>query len=66
MPYDLFISYSRKDNINNRVTELKNQIEADYLEFTKKPLNCFFDQGEIKGIEYCRQRQKTDQFANIQ
>jgi hypothetical protein len=47
MPYDLFISYSRKDNVNNRVTELKNQIETDYLEFTKEPLNCFFDQEEI-------------------
>lgn len=51
MPFDLFISYSRKDNLNNRVTELKNQIEADYLEFTKEPLNCFFDQEEIKGMD---------------
>lgn len=38
MPYDLFISYSRRDNVNNRVTELKNQIETDYVEFTKVPL----------------------------
>lgn len=51
MPYDLFISYSRRDNVNNRVTELKNQIEADYLEFVKEPLNCFFDQEEIKGMD---------------
>jgi len=51
MPYDLFISYSRKDNVNNRVTELKNQIETDYLEFAKEPLNCFFDQEEIKGMD---------------
>jgi tetratricopeptide (TPR) repeat protein len=51
MPYDLFISYSRKDNANNRVTELKNQIETDYLEFAKEPLNCFFDQKEIKGMD---------------
>ena len=36
MPYDLFISYSRLDNVNNRVTELKEQIENDYLEFAKK------------------------------
>jgi tetratricopeptide (TPR) repeat protein len=51
MPYDLFISYSRCDNVNNRVTELKNQIETDYLEFAKEPLNCFFDQEEIKGMD---------------
>ena len=52
MPYDLFISYSRKDNLTNRVTELKSQIEADYLEFTKgEELNCFFDQEEIKGMD---------------
>lgn len=56
MPYDLFISYSRKDNVNNRVTELKNQIEADYLEFTKEELNCFFDQDEIKGMDDYQQR----------
>jgi tetratricopeptide (TPR) repeat protein len=51
MPYDLFISYSRKDNLTNRVTELKNHIETDYLEFAKEPLNCFFDQEEIKGMD---------------
>ena len=30
MPYDLFISYSRKDNRNHRITELKDRIAADY------------------------------------
>ena len=29
MPYDLFISYSRRDNKTHRVTELKAQIDAD-------------------------------------
>jgi len=47
MQYDHFISYFRKHIDNNRVTELKNQIESDYLEFAKEPLNCFFDQEEI-------------------
>ena len=56
MPYDLFIIYSRRDNVNNRVTELKNQIESDYLEFAKEPLNCFFDQDEIKGMENWQHR----------
>jgi hypothetical protein len=51
MPHDLFISYSRRDNANNRVTDLKTQIESDYLEFAKEPLNCFFDQEEIKRMD---------------
>ncbi len=29
MQYDLFISYSRKDNLTNRVTELKEKIETE-------------------------------------
>ncbi|MBE0640235.1 MAG: toll/interleukin-1 receptor domain-containing protein [Bacteroidales bacterium] len=56
MPYDLFISYSRNDNLNNRVTELKEQIEAEYLAFTSEELKCFFDHEEIKGMEDWRQR----------
>lgn len=38
MPYDLFISYSRKDNLTNRVTELKGKIEVEYHEFAKGEL----------------------------
>jgi tetratricopeptide (TPR) repeat protein len=51
MPYDLFISYSRKDNANNRVTELKERIEVEYLEYTKEELKCFFDKNEIAGMD---------------
>lgn len=36
MQYDLFISYSRKDNISCRVSELKERIEADYLAFANE------------------------------
>jgi len=42
MQYDLFSSYSRKDNLTNLVTELKERIEAEYLEFAKEELKCFF------------------------
>jgi len=56
MQYDLFISYSRKDNIINRVTELKEKIEIEYLEFTKEELKCFFDKEEIKGMDDWKQR----------
>ncbi len=51
MPYDLFISYSRKDKVNNRVTELKEQIETDYLEFAKEELNCYLEKDEICKIK---------------
>ena len=56
MDYDLFISYSRKDNLTNRVTELKTKIEADYLAFVNEELRCFFDMDEIKGMEDWRLR----------
>jgi hypothetical protein len=56
MQYDLFLSYSRKDNLTNRVTELKDKIEADYLEFAEEELKCFFDKDEIKGMEDWKQR----------
>jgi len=50
MPYDLFISYSRRDNQQSRITELKEQIEADYREFSGEELNCFFDVSEINAM----------------
>lgn len=56
MQYDLFISYSRKDNLTDRVTELKEKIEADYLIFANEELKCFFDKDEIKGMEEWKHR----------
>ncbi len=47
MPYDVFISYSRKDNQNHRITELKDRIAADYLAFSDEQLRCFFDLDDI-------------------
>ena len=52
MPYDIFISYARADNKNGRVTELKEQIEAEYQALTGEKLNCFFDTEDIKGMDY--------------
>ncbi|MCX6249886.1 MAG: hypothetical protein NTX61_03955 [Bacteroidetes bacterium] len=45
MPYDLFISYSQKDNSTGRVTELKERIEAGYLDFAKVELVNNVNQG---------------------
>src|SRR5271170_1395648 len=56
MPFDLFISYSRKDNELGRITELKAQVEADYLNFSGEPLKCFFDVTEIGSMDDWRQR----------
>jgi len=43
MPYDLFISYSRRDNQQGRVTQLVQRIEADFAAFAGRPLMPFFD-----------------------
>lgn len=56
MSYDLFISYSRKDNSKKRVSQLKRKIEADYLKFSGEKLRCFFDTEEIKSMDDWRHR----------
>ena len=57
MPYDLFISYSRFDNRDGRITDLKVQIETDYRAFKpRRDLVCFFDTEEIKGMDDWRHR----------
>lgn len=56
MKYDLFISYSREDNLTGRITELKNEIEREYFNFAREELKCFFDKHEIKGMDDWRQR----------
>jgi hypothetical protein len=33
MPYDLFISYSRRDNAQGRITELVERIKQDFVSF---------------------------------
>ena len=56
MPYDLFISYSRKDNETGRVTELKAHIDDDYRIHTGEDLHCFFDLTEINAMDDWRNR----------
>ena len=56
MDYDIFISYARQDNQQGRVTELKQQLEADYRAFTGTELRCFFDLEDIKGMDDWRHR----------
>jgi tetratricopeptide (TPR) repeat protein len=54
--YDLFISYSRQDNLRGRITELKERIEADYRDFAHEDLRCFFDLTEIATMDDWRHR----------
>ncbi len=56
MPYDLFISYSHRDDQRGRVRALKEQIEADYRSFAKEDLRCFFDTEDIATMDDWRHR----------
>lgn len=51
MPYDLFISYSRRDNQQGRITQLVERIEVDFAEFAGRSLVPFFDANEIHGMD---------------
>ena len=50
MPYDLFISYSRRDNQRGQVTALKAQIETSFRAFAGRDLRVFFDTHEIAAL----------------
>jgi hypothetical protein len=56
MPYDLFISYSRRDNERGRITQLVDRIKADFASFADRELVPFFDQQEIYGMQDWKQR----------
>jgi len=56
MPYDLFISYSRRDNAHDRITQLVQRIQADFADFAHRDLRPFFDRDEIHGMQDWRQR----------
>jgi hypothetical protein len=50
MPYELLISYSRRDNTDQRVTELVERIAAG-LQFSGEELSYFFDKNDIHGMD---------------
>jgi hypothetical protein len=56
MPYDLFISYSRRDNEQGRITQLVARIQQDFAAFAGRGLVPFFDQHEINAMEDWRQK----------
>lgn len=63
MNYELFISYSRKDNTPRQpedtrgwVTALRDEILADHRRFSTEPLRIFFDSSEIRDMDDWRHR----------
>ena len=56
MSYDLFVSYSRRDDKRGQVRALKEQIEADYRDFAGEELRCFFDLEDIASMDDWRHR----------
>jgi tetratricopeptide (TPR) repeat protein len=56
MSFDLFVSYSRQDNQQGRVTKLVECIKAEFEVFAGRPLQPFFDCDHILGMEDWRYR----------
>ena len=56
MSYDLFISYSRRDNDQGQVTQLRAQIESSFRAFAGRQIRFFFDTQEIQGMDDWRQK----------
>jgi hypothetical protein len=56
MPYDLFISYCRRDNDQGQVAQLKAQIESSFHAFAGREIRFFFDTHEIQGMDDWRQK----------
>ena len=61
-PFDLFISYARKDNkpVNDNapgwVSALHDEILRDQATYSTETLRCFFDTRDIRGMDDWRQR----------
>jgi hypothetical protein len=56
MPYDLFISYSRRDNDQIRINQFVERIGRDFESIVSRPLRPFFDLTEIQGMDDWRHR----------
>jgi tetratricopeptide (TPR) repeat protein len=58
VPYDLFISYSRRDNGqgDGRITQFVDRLCEDFAAYAGRPLVPFFDGTEIHGMDDWRDR----------
>ena len=56
-PFDLFVSYSRRDNQRGRISDLRALLKERYRDLTRgDELRIFFDEEEIKGMDDWRHR----------
>jgi tetratricopeptide (TPR) repeat protein len=56
MQYDIFVSYSRKDNSKGLISEIVKNLKSDFKIFAGRELNPFFDISEINGMEDWRHK----------
>jgi len=56
MPYDLFISYSRRDNESGQVAALASEIMTAFRTFAGREGSVFLDTHEIQGMDDWRQK----------
>src|SRR4051812_15160241 len=58
MPYDLFISYSRRDNGqgDGRITQFVDRIGRNFADLAGRELQVFFDRSAIVGMEDWRHK----------
>src|SRR5215213_3578415 len=50
MPYDLFISYARRDNADKQVRELRDTISHDFHKSVGRNFDVFFDEDDIPNM----------------
>jgi tetratricopeptide (TPR) repeat protein len=58
VPYDVFVSYSRRDNEqgDGRISEFVERLRQDFAVVAGRPLVPFFDKDEIQGMDDWRDR----------
>jgi tetratricopeptide (TPR) repeat protein len=56
MPYDLFVSYSRRDNEGGQVAAFAKQIMTAFRAFAGRELSVFLDTHEIQGMDDWRHK----------
>jgi hypothetical protein len=56
MPWDIFISYSRRDNTDGRVTQIIKRIQSEFEVTAGRPLKVFYDKADIIGMQDWRHR----------
>ena len=51
MAFDLFISHSRRDDLDGRITQFIERLNREFVELYGRQLNLFFDPVEVRSVE---------------